>query len=88
MHFKNEFFEPDFTKSIEKGLLEILLRSSEHKGALTPILGFEIESYCQESETFNGMKGVSRVVLVNERGERVLDTYIQLVNEACSNRKA
>jgi hypothetical protein len=58
------------------------------RGALTPVLGFEIETYCQENEgTFNGMKGVSRVVLVNMHGERVIDTYIKLYNEAPSTRK-
>jgi hypothetical protein len=44
------------------------LGSSDSCGALS----FEIESY-MKANTANSAKGVSRVVLVNEKGERVLD---------------
>ena len=45
------------------------------------LLTFNIETYCQEV-TGNGLKGVSRVVIVNDKnkGQRVFDTQIMLIN--------
>ena len=71
---KLEEFQPLVTKPIDPYYLTVLqmspnqLGSSEQSGALS----FEIESY-MKANTANSAKGVSRVVLVNEKGQRVLD---------------
>ena len=65
-------------------------QAAEAQGKLTPCLAFNIETYCQwnESEgTSNAQKGVSRVVLVNELGQRVFDTQIRLVNPSPSTNR-
>lgn len=64
--------------------MAILGQDIEIKGKVTEHLCFNIETYCQEG---NKQKGVSRVVLVNELGQRVLDTQIKIVNPAISQRK-
>jgi hypothetical protein len=64
--FAPEYFEThDANKDQVIG--EILERTVEKKGKMTECLGFNIETYCKEGSE-NGMKGVSRVVLVNELG--------------------
>ena len=85
--FKNEDLgTPALTKELEPEILSILRRSAELKGKLTNSIGFEIESYSKEG-TANGVKGVSRVVLINEFGQRVLDTQIKLVGAAQTKGK-
>lgn len=66
---------------------------SEAQGKLTPCLAFNIETYAQWSSLAedgipNGTKGVSRVVLINELGQRVFDTQVKLVHPSPSANRA
>lgn len=85
---KLEEFQPLITKPIDPYYLSILqmspnqLGSSEESGALS----FEIESY-MKANTANSAKGVSRVVLVNEKGERVLDVQIKMTDNVPTKNK-
>ena len=60
---------------------DILKQGLSQKGELTDLLAFNIETYCQEG-TSNGLKGVSRVVIVNDKSQRVFDTQIMLIDPA------
>ena len=82
---REEVFEPQFTNKLDPFFTDIMLRPSTIKGKMTECIAFNIETYCQGES--NGMKGVSRVVLANERGERILDTQIKFVNPSMSLRK-
>jgi hypothetical protein len=50
------------------------------------VLSFEIESYMKANKA-NSSKGVSRVVLVNEKGERILDAQIIMTEFAPTKNK-
>ena len=79
-------FEPTFTsENLDKYFTDVMFREATTKGKMTESVAFNIETYCQGEQ--NGMKGVSRVVLANERGERILDTQIKFVNPSMSARK-
>ena len=85
--YKNEDLgSPTIVKEIEPEVMGILQRSAEVKGPMTNALCFNIESYSKEG-TANGSKGVSRVVLINEFGQRILDTQIKLVGAAQTKGK-
>ncbi len=87
--FKDECFEFDQfgDKQIEAESWQIMGQGSQVKGELTNILSFNIETYCQEGSG-NGLKGVCRVVLANEFGQRVFDSQIKMIKPAqTSNRK-
>jgi hypothetical protein len=78
-------FLPSYDQEKDSFVAEILAREPHNKGQMTPFLAFNIETYCQTES--NSSKGVSRVVIVNELGERIIDTQIKLVNPAMSHRK-
>ena len=66
--YKNEDLgSPALMKELETEVMGILNRSADVKGPMTNAIGFNIESYSKEG-TGNGVKGVSRVVLINEFG--------------------
>ena len=67
---KSELFDHEYMKPLPKPILAILERKPDHLGKVTSTLAFNVETYCQA----NGKMGISRVVLVNETGERVFDT--------------
>jgi hypothetical protein len=48
---------------------------------MTEAITLNIETYMMEG-TGNGAKGVSRVVIINENGQRLLDTQVKLINPA------
>lgn len=90
IYCKQELFYPEFSPMFNDAtdgfIRRILEKQADKKGELTEFLAFNIETYCQDA-TVNGTKGVSRATLINERGERILDTQIKLVNAQSSNRK-
>jgi hypothetical protein len=65
----------------QKKFVELLSQKSEKVGEMTEAITLNIETYMQEG-TGNGAKGVSRVVIINEHGQRLLDTQIKLINFA------
>ena len=67
--------------------MSILSQSSKTRGELTDYLCLNIETYMQEGSG-NGAKGVSRVVIANQLGQRVFDTQIKLVNPAQTKGKS
>lgn len=91
---KSERFVPEVASQHENQCLapvaRVLAQSIEAQGKLTPCLSFNIETYCQydaEAGSSAGNKGVSRVVLVNELGQRVFDTQVRLINPSPSSNR-
>ena len=61
-----EHFDVVMKEDIPSTYKNILKQGPSPKGELTDLLAFNIETYCQG--TGNGLKGVSRVVIVNDKG--------------------
>lgn len=88
IYVKLEEFQPLITKPIDPYYLSIMQMSPNQLGESeqSEALSFEIESY-MKANTANSAKGVSRVVLVNEKGERVLDVQIKMTDNVPSKNR-
>ena len=76
-----EIFLPGFTSKLHPDIENILKMRSAKAGAITGTIAISTETY-QKAGTGNGAKGMSRIVLVNENGQRILDAQIKVTNAA------